>query len=168
MALAFFSALNPISESSGIVYCLAGGESCQGKEMIDRLVVENISNAFSTDLDYLSGLDETFNILYGNHYDLNLNGREDAKGGSKGVLDFFIFPLIARKLIADTYLHERRERFFSNILAWTIAIPFEYIRFSAAIALTLLLAPIVAVVHIVKSFLPKDDVENTVNMDKSI
>lgn len=161
MALSFFRALNPTSKDSGIVYCLAGNNPCQGKEMIDSTVSENIRAAFNSDLDYFSGLSTTYNILVGNHYDLYLTGRVDSKGGSKGALDYLIFPLVARKLISDTYLNERREHGFSNALAWAVAIPLEITRFSAAIALTLLLAPIVALVHLIKVCLPKNDEENT-------
>ncbi len=161
MALSFFRALNPTSEDSGIVYCLAGDHPCQGLEMIDSTVFENIRAAFKKDLDYFSGLSATYNILIGHHYDLHLRGHVDSKGGSKGALDYLIFPLIARKLIADTYLDERSENGFSNALAWAVAIPLELTRFSAAIALALLLAPIVALVHIIKACLPVNNEENT-------
>lgn len=161
MALSFFRALNPTSKDSGIVYCLARGNSCQGTEMIDRTVAENVRTAFNSDLDYFSGLSATYNVLVGQHYDLYLQGRNDSKGGAKGTLDYLIFPLIARKLIADTYLDERRESGFSNALAWIVAIPLELARFSAGIALTLLLAPVIALVHLIKACLPKNDVETT-------
>lgn len=160
MSLSFFRALNPSSNNSGIVYSLAGNSPCQGKEMIDRTVSENIRAAFNKDLDFLSGLGATYNILVGQHYDLYLEGRLSAKGGSKGALDYFMFPLIARKLIADTYLEERKDRVLSNALAWAVAVPLELARFSAAVALTLLLAPVVAIVHLVKACLPKSEEES--------
>lgn len=160
MASSFFRALNPTSKNSGIVYCLARNNPCQGTEMIDSTVSVNVRTAFNSDLDYFSGLTATYNILVGQHYDLYLRGRNDSQGGAKGALDYLIFPLIARKLIADTYLDERRESVLSNALAWFVAIPLEIARFSAAIALTLILAPVVALVHLIKACLPKSDTEN--------
>lgn len=41
-----------------------------------------------------------------------------------------------------------------------IAIPSEIIRFSAAIALTLLLAPFVAIIDIIKACLPESEADN--------
>lgn len=156
MALSFFRALNPTSKESGIVYCLAGFSTCQGKEMIDHTVTENVRYAFNRNLDYFSGLDATFEILVGDHYDLYLNGN-----GAKGVLDYLIFPLVSRKLIADTYLQEKMESYIFNALAWMVAIPLELARFSAAIALTLLLAPIVAFVHLIRACFPENNAAAT-------
>ena len=81
----------------------------------------------------------------GDHYDL--------QGGKKGVLDYLIFPLIARKLWADIVLlwPEEEEASRGYILVATLVLQvvcyLELVRFIAAIALTLLLAPIVAVKH---------------------
>ncbi|MDP1603703.1 MAG: hypothetical protein Q8M03_10610 [Legionella sp.] len=160
-SLSFFRALNPSSINSGIVYCLAGNNPCQGKEMIDSTVGNNISRVFKSDLDFLSGLNATFNILVGEHFDLFLKGRHNNQGGAKGVLDFLILPLLARKLIADTYLDEQKENTFTNTLAWAIAVPIEIARFSAGIALTLLLSPIVALVHLIKACLPTQETTET-------
>ena len=156
-ALSFFRALNPASANSGITYCLAKdlyfkNLPCQGQEMLDYTVGEVIQRYFDSNLGFLSGMVATFNILVGGHYDLQLIGAYDAKGGTKGVLDYLIFPLVARKLIADTYLSERQESCLLNCLAWAAAIPLEILRFGAGIALTLLLAPIVAVTTLVRSF----------------
>ncbi|KTC87698.1 MULTISPECIES: hypothetical protein [Legionella] len=147
MALSFFRALNPVSDKSGIQYSLAHGNDCQGKEMLDASVWESIRNAFMKDLGYIEALQATFDILVGEHYDLTLKGKDNQKGGAKGILDFFILPLVARKLIADTLLKERDNSDFVNALAWLIAIPIEMVRFGAGIVLTLLLAPVVAIVH---------------------
>jgi len=157
MALSFFRALDPTSENSGITYCLAAGSRCQGKEMLDYTVGESIANVFNRDLDFISGLHATYHMLVGTHYDIHLNGRNDNKGGAKGALDYLILPLVARKLLADSYLPERVGRDLLNALAWTVAIPLELARFTAAFALTLLLVPVVAIVHLIKACLPKQE-----------
>ena len=143
MGLSFFRALNPASKNSGITYYLPDpSKDLQGREMIDLTVSENISDAWSSKLNFLSA---TFNIIMGDHYDL--------QGGKKGVLDYLIFPLIARKLWADIVLlwPEEEEASRGYILVATLVLQvvcyLELVRFIAAIALTLLLAPIVAVKH---------------------
>lgn len=176
MSLSFFQALNPLSIQSGIKYSLAKEYyraqvdiyiphikddplirsqdfPCQNQEMIDATVSESIRAAIHNDANFIEGIITTFNILIGGHYDLRLNGRNDNKGGAKGILDFLILPLLARKLIADTFLPERTN-ILTNALAWTVALPIEIARFSAGIALTLLLAPVVAVVHLIKACMP--------------
>jgi uncharacterized protein involved in cysteine biosynthesis len=76
----------------------------------------------------------------------------------KGVLDYFLFSLVARKLISDSYLPEREKSFCTNLLAWLVAIPLELIRFSTAIVLTFFLAPIVALGRFIESYFMKSDV----------
>lgn len=152
MILSFSRALNPLSENSGIIYRLAPGRTCQDQEMLDNTVIQNISAAFwNNDLNFFPALKETFEILLGNHFDISLKGGYDCRGGSKGALDFFIFPLVARKLIADTFLEERQNSSFTNFVAWSIAVPLEITRVSAAIALTIILSPIVALVNLMKA-----------------
>ncbi len=60
--------------------------------------------------------------------------------GSKGLLDFLIFPLLARKLIVDTYLKAREDAYLLNTLSWIIALPLEIIRDVMVISLTALMA----------------------------
>ncbi len=180
MSPSFFQALNPLSTQSGIKYSLGkiyyvapqrGGFispdakewqfvskqfPCQGQEMIDATLSESIRAAIHDDLNFIEGIITTFNILVGDHYDINLKGWNDNKGGAKGVFDFLILPLLARKLIADTFLAERTN-ILVNAIAWTIALPIEIARFGAGIALTLLLAPVVAVVHLIKACMPNQE-----------
>ncbi len=146
-ALSFFRALNPTSHFSGITYALAKDNPCQGTEMIDRTFVE----WYALNYDDSSRARAIFNLLMGEHYDLFLMGRNNSIGGAKGILDFLIFPLIARKLIADFFLPERNKSPFLNILALAIAIPLEVARFSVAVALTLLIAPVVLFIDFLKS-----------------
>ncbi len=175
MSLSFFQALNPVATQSGIKYSLAKEYysdqlnifrvlplilsqdfPCQNQEMIDATLSESIRAAIHNDVNFIEGIITTFNILVGGHYDLRLKGRNDNNGGAKGVLDFLILPLLARKLIADTFLPERTN-ILMNALAWTVALPIEIARFSAGIALTLLLAPVVAVVHLIKACIPNEE-----------
>ncbi|USQ12972.1 hypothetical protein J2N86_09685 [Legionella lytica] len=49
----FFRALNPASCNSGVTYRFGGSDDpCQGKEMIDSLVSENIYKAWNSNLDF--------------------------------------------------------------------------------------------------------------------
>jgi hypothetical protein len=150
MALPFFRALNPMSHKSGIEYALAPGHECQYNEMRDMPSSWNFSSILDPDYGYLEQLDKTYLYLIGEHYDLYIKGsKKGTFGGAKGALDYLIFPLVARKLIADTFLPERRESHFLNTMAIMVAIPLEIARFSAAFALTLLLAPVIAVLHLI-------------------
>jgi hypothetical protein len=149
--LSFFRALNPASKHSGITYCLAKdwfGQPLpfQGQEMEDITVLENIRKAFNQDLSFFDAINATFDILLGNHYDRYLQGH-----GNKGALDFLILPLIARKLIADTYLTENTNSTFTNAISFVVAAPIELIRGASAVVLTAVLIPIVAVVHILRA-----------------
>ncbi|MDR3501439.1 MAG: hypothetical protein P4L79_02550 [Legionella sp.] len=146
----FFRALNPASCNSGIIYRFGGDDPCLGKEMIDSFVSENIYKAWNRNLDFVSALFATYDILMGDHYDLYFHGQNDCRGGAKGALDYFIFPLVARKLISDFYLETNIRVSISNVLAWSIAVPLEVARFSAAVGLALLLAPVIALVHLLK------------------
>lgn len=150
-SLSFFRALNPFSENSGIIYL----DSTQ--EVRDSTVKSAITQALASNSNFLSGLNATFNIIVGTHFNIMFGDNLLAPLNNKGVLDVFILPLLARKLIVDTYQDTRQELTITNDLinamAWAIAIPIEIARFSAGIALTLLLAPIVALVHLIKTIL---------------
>ena len=158
--LPFSRALRPTSWRSNIACSwVAKDKAWQDTNISDRLVTEGIEEAFDENLDFLLGLEATFDILVGCHYPEDTLTGLICDTGSKGVLDFLIFPLLARKLITDTRLNERDESYFINALAWTAAIPLEIMRLTAGIALTLLLAPIVAIVTLIRACLPgkKDD-----------
>lgn len=127
---------------------------CQHKEMIDITLSEAIKKAIHTDLNIIEGIIATFHIIVGSHYDMQLVGRNDCKGGAKGILDFLILPLLARKLFADTFEPDQTNTLF-NILAWTIALPIEVARLSAGLALTALLVPVIALVHAIKALMPE-------------
>ena len=153
--LPFSHALDPTSTESGIACSwVAKDKAWQDTNISDRLVTEEIEEAFDENLDFLLGLEATFNILVGCHYPEDSLTDLTCDTGSKGVLDFLIFPLLARKLIAGTLVSEQNESHLINALAWTAAIPLEIMRFTAGIALTLLLAPIVAIVTLTRAVLP--------------
>ena len=110
--LSFFRALNPNSKNSGIAYIPDHKfYEIRETEMQDDTVGESIRKTFyRNDLNFFEGIEATCNILMGDHYDLDCN-----KHGQKGVLDYLIFPLIARKLIADTYLKEREKSYLTKL-----------------------------------------------------
>ncbi|WP_149865274.1 hypothetical protein [Legionella saoudiensis] len=159
----FFSALNPASCNSGVTYRFGGSDDpCQGKEMIDSLVSENIYKAWNSNLDFQSALYAAYEILMGEHYDLYFHGQNDCRGGAKGALDYLIFPLVARKLITDFYSETNITLSIFNVLVWSIAVPLEVARFSAAVGLTLLLTPVIALVHLLRGCF-SENIQNPVN-----
>lgn len=147
----FFRAINPASRYSGIQYSLATGRNCNGKEMLDEYVSHNLIKALTDDLNFFEGIAATYEILVGTHYDIPIKGRDDCKGGAKGLLDYIIWPLVARKLIADSYLDERKSADIKNTVAFSIGIPLEVARFSTGFLLTGMLVPVVAMVHLLKA-----------------
>lgn len=157
--LPFFRALNPCSKHSGISYKLAHYSPCQGKEMLDSTVTEHFNQLFEKKLEFISKLNAIYCLLVGEHYDLFLKGREDCKGGAKGLLDFAIFPLLSRKLIAETFQHQNSILEFSSLLSYCIALPLECSRFGAAFSLTLLAAPFVATIDILNHFIEEREPE---------
>ena len=147
--LPFFRALNPISRNSGITYCLNDNYCNQGEEIEDYTIKQNYERIWGKkNLGFSKDIYGIYNLFVGTHFAL------ESSGGAKGILDFLILPLLARKLIADTYLENRRDTKIANALALAIAIPIELARFSLGIALTLLLSPIVAIIHFIKGQLP--------------
>lgn len=168
MALSFWRALNPTSKNSGITnYC----NPRKNPELIDYTVTENINRHRNVD-----SLTATFHVLLGQHYLTHIMPGDAAVAhhylksaitvndgvaifAAKGVLDYLIFPLVARKLINDSFLPEREKSFYTNLLAWMVAIPLELVRFSAATVLTLFLAPIVALVRFIQSSCMENDLE---------
>lgn len=160
----FFKALNPVSTRSGIMYRLNEEQlqkstNLQDTEMND-LTVSNLFgcvpmlHAQGAFLSYKVLVNFTYEVIMGNHYDARLTG-----GGSKGLLDFLVFPLLARKLMADTKLEAREESHLVNVLALCVAGPLEFVRTLMGATLTAVLAitvlPVVwAVEHLMRVFTP--------------
>lgn len=147
MILSFFKALNPTSKYSGIGYpSYTVDVNLKGQEIIDNTILEQIKN-----LDSSIGASEIFNFLVGKHYSFGYQGE-----GSKGLLDLLIFPLISRVLI-----NEFDNNKIIAPLALLIALPLEITRFSLAIGLTLLIAPIVTVSNLFSSCLSHQEPTRT-------
>ncbi|MCH9757275.1 MAG: hypothetical protein K0U37_08825 [Gammaproteobacteria bacterium] len=157
----FFTALNPCSKDAGLQ--MKG--KVPGKMYAEVFDVEDLTfyELIQDKADYFLkvrrglGLDYVVNIFHmvgligGAHHPLfdgairnyvvnHADKESDIETGSKGLFDFLIFPLLARKLMADTYLESRKDAHVLNVLAWMVAIPLEIIRDTAVISLTLLLA----------------------------
>ncbi|MBA2652325.1 MAG: hypothetical protein H0U73_08680 [Tatlockia sp.] len=135
--LPFFRALNPSSPLSGI-----NNVHRENSEIIDKSVSEKIKEAFFTNHSFLGGLCATYDILMGNHYkvDAEIYGGK----GSKGLLDYLIFPLVSRKL----YSYYQQDINFAAALSLLIVVPLEIIRMTVGLALTLVLSLAVFLVQL--------------------
>lgn len=148
----FFSALNPIAPHSNITFRATKHpypEDLLRQTMPDMTIDRVISFLWCRNLSILDGIYETFTVFYGDHFDKNLRGF-----GQKGVLDFTLLPLLSRKLIADTYLEERKDSHFLNFLAWTVALPIKVITFGLALAFTIAITPIVIGITLLRCLFP--------------
>ncbi len=148
----FFSALNPVSSNSGITFRATKHPYSEGilqQNMPDLTLDLVIPFLWSRNLSILDGIYETFSVFYGDHFDKNYLGF-----GQKGVLDFTVLPLLSRKLIADTYLEERKDSHFLNCLAWVVALPIKAITFGVALAFTIAITPIVIAVTLLRCLFP--------------
>lgn len=148
----FFSALNPVSSNSGITFRATRhpySEDMLQQNMPDLTLDLVIPFLWSRNLSILDGIYETFSVFYGDHFDKNYRGF-----GQKGVLDFTVLPLLSRKLIADTYLEERKDSHFLNFLAWVVALPIKAITFGVALAFTIAITPIVIAVTLLRCLFP--------------
>lgn len=157
----FFQALNPAAFDSGVkIYPPAEYSQItplKGFEVIDETVSEHITNLWQHDLSLIQGILATFNALVGTHYGKEKTANEHQILGKKGVLDYTILPLLARKLITDLSSPESKNHPLKTIAVYAIAAPIEIGRFAVATGLTLLLAPLVTIVHFIKAFLPKPE-----------
>ncbi|WP_133130572.1 hypothetical protein [Legionella yabuuchiae] len=148
----FFSALNPVSSNSGITFRATKhpySENLLQQNMPDLTLDLVIPFLWSRNLSILDGIYETFSVFYGDHFDKNYRGF-----GQKGILDFTLLPLLSRKLIADTYLEERKDSHFLNFLAWAVALPIKAITFGVALAFTIAITPIVIGITILRCLFP--------------
>lgn len=133
---------------------------CYGQLMIDATVDKNIKRYLDQDLNLIEAIHATFEIILGEHYDRHLKNLNNPFGGAKGVLDFTILPLLARKLWADTNLEQRKGLSIANLISWAIAIPIEVARVSVAGLLTGALLPVITLVHLLKPFFHSEKVED--------
>ncbi|MBA2648448.1 MAG: hypothetical protein H0U75_02410 [Legionella sp.] len=92
--------------------------------------------------EFFDGIIDTYDVFMGEHYNL--------KKGRKGILDLLIFPLFARLLIIEA-LNTRQYKLI-RIIAAIIGAPLEIARGVLGVALTLVVSPLVAVVHFLAFF----------------
>lgn len=155
MKQTFLQALDPTSKKSGLTYNHLTDDSFFNSPKNELTVLENIS-AYDDDLDLWEDICMPFHILVGSHYSASPYYE---KYGAKGILDYLFFPLLARKLIYDTYLEERKDCHITNALAWLVAVPLELVRLGTGLALSLLLAPIMAIAHFAHACLSMQNLE---------
>ena len=156
MSLPFFCGLNPMSKSSGVEFIWTtiketnqdimmpmnnGVNETVVRLLLDITVFENICLKFRKNMNYIDGLRATFDILVGDHYEFKTLNLDANRVGAKGLLDYLIFPLIVRKIIWN---HP------NSFCLHLFTIPLEMLRFSLGIAITIILAPIVALVHLIR------------------
>jgi hypothetical protein len=113
---------------------------------------------------FWQGIADTYNILIGKHYDVNLSGH-----GRKGLLDVLIFPVIARRLSYMSYAYDDSRPFNKGSLLWRIPLGvvggiLEIARGALAVGLTLACSPLVAIVQGVAYFKAKKLRENIANI----
>jgi hypothetical protein len=153
--------------NSGIKYLLVGHDSDKYRtKMMDSI---NPMVKVIEDPDYplariyrdsvFQGIIDTFDVLVGNHYDFDNDGK-----GRKGVLDVLILPLISRRIFGEfiallAWNPEEPKMTFSKgllLLGLEIAVipaaVIEIARIALGIALTALLTPVVIGGHCVTYF----------------
>lgn len=148
----------PRTESGGKAITLhdQNGQSRQeGFTYTDLKVSEAIRLAWEKDeMDkgFIHGLMNAFDIFAGVHFGaLEGSEGENAKWYThKGVLDYLIFPLLARKLLVQARYEVEDDLWLRNCYFQFAAFPLQCLRFSLALALTILVSPIVALVHILR------------------
>ncbi|MFA6303802.1 MAG: hypothetical protein WC627_11830 [Legionella sp.] len=175
MSGTFFRSLNPNSKSTGLFKLekkkkqdfYGPSHYLSNTEIIDVTLMEELKKVIKMNkLNFFDGLVATFRIIYGAHYDVDNCLAYD---GQKGVLDFLLFPLISRALQHHTMSVELAHpkagwnstrslrnpgEAISNLLMFSIVFSLEAARFSAALALTLLLIPVVTIIHCIKYLSP--------------
>lgn len=171
--------LNPCSKQSGVKYAsdLDDGfddpHPLAGKDMVDLTLFENMQRVMvmtkysDKPLTYWMRMCATWTIIVGNHYDM-----AHIEQSSKGVLDFLMFPLLARKLMCDCELEERgRKTPIKNGFSLAVAFPLEIVRVLLGLTLLVLLTvTVLPVVHVLDMFVScfiqdKDEAVDSENYD---
>ena len=157
MQPSFFLALNPTSTLSG-VYCNKPTkpfwEDSRYNQLHDLTVKKAIQAAwYKGPVGAVESVKQLYNILMGSHYEHRSGSRFRAHDGSKGVLDFLIFPLLARKCVFY-YLRNGDETDLGTkcgkIAALTLGVLLEIPRATLGFALTLILAPLAMLIDLFK------------------
>lgn len=136
-----------------------------GREKTDIYLHQYIRNKWNDNLNFSESLNATFLTLIGNHQSFAITD-EDCTNESninnatfKGLLDFLILPLIARRIWNWSFLKQQQKDInFNSIMlelaifaARIIAIYISLARIIAGIVLTLTLAPIIGLVCLTRS-----------------
>lgn len=145
----FLSSLNPLSHRSGITHAATGhaySDRMKQAELHDLTLDLVIPFLWHRNLSILDGIYETFTVFYGDHFDKHARGF-----GQKGVLDFAYLPLFARRIIADTYIEERKNAYISNSLAWIVGVSIRAITFLVALVFTIAMIPIIIIATLLRA-----------------
>lgn len=154
-------------KKSGIKYCLIPSfngkyEKLQGKEIVDEVnpfavLAKNGSMIDRmVDSEILERFDDTYEIIAGNHFDMDIN--EETR---KGLLDILVVPLISRILCYHAAQSENSTAV--RLLSGVIGVPLEFLRFVAAIGLTLAVSPLLIIVHLLIAGVGKERFRQKMN-----
>lgn len=175
MSFSHLNFLNPLSKNSGVKLSkYATIQHAEGADKIqDKTVIENVHILYKDykstrenhvitqfpDYGFFTEVGFTYKALTGLHYGVYTNlgePKEEGVGGigAKGILDFLVFPLIARKLLWDSLIfvgNDENYRLSGTIddlskgICWVglipsvaLALSLEIIRLSLAAAVAIL------------------------------
>lgn len=173
MILSNLSFLNPLSRDSGVKLSkYARIQRADGADKIqDKTVIENVHIVYKSyketkeahrargfpDYGFFTEVGFTYNALTGLHYGVytHLQESKEMGVGAKGILDFLVFPLIARKLLWDSLIFVGNDENYrlsgtvddlSKGICWVglipsiaLALSSEIIRLSLAAAVAILI-----------------------------
>lgn len=115
--------------------------------MLDITLTQQFSDLFSNRIILNEVEERTWNIVLGRHYDLTNEGVENLVGGKKGIIDFLIFPLLARKIIANCFQPSQYIHPIARlVLSCIIAVPLEIARYMIATVLQIALYPVIYII----------------------
>ena len=134
------------------------------QEKIDVSFNDIIQKNWSNDLSYFENICLTYEILVGNHQSFAISNSNflEQKSGCvdtfKGVIDFLVLPLVARRLWNWSWLQMQEEdNSFSTEMAISAARTFAsaitIARVLLGFLLTVLLIPVVGVMHLTNLFI---------------
>ncbi len=169
--LSLSKGLNPLSTQTHCFFKTKG-------EKKDIFLYQFIQNAWNNNLNYEDSIKATFLALIGNHQsfavtdDDYLNESNINSATFKGVLDFLVLPLIARRIWNWSFLQklDLDNNFCLELgifAARAIAIYISSARVAVGIALTIALAPIVGLVCLIRAIpLEQSTVEDKSNEEE--
>ena len=175
MSFSHLNFLNPLSKNSGVklskyatIQHAEGADKIQDKTVIENMHLlykdyestkENNRGRGFPDYGFSTEVGFTYTALTGLHYGVYLDEpKEEGVGGigAKGILDFLVFPLIARKLLWDSLIfvgNDENYRLSATIddlskgICWVGLIPSVALALSLEI-IRLSLAAVVAILSV--------------------